>query len=288
VEKKLVLRGVLAGAFAGLLAFVFARIFAESQIQKAIDYESARDSAQDALNRAAGIAVVPEGSDIFSRSVQANIGIGVGMIAFGAAMGALFAVAYTVCLGRVGALKPRTISLAVAAAGFLGIYLVPFIKYPANPPAIGHEDTIRQRGALYLAMVGCAVVFLIGAVVLGQWLRHRFGNWNASLIAGGAYVAVITVVMLVLPSFGELAFNKANFGHHATETPLPLKDADGNIVFPGFPADVLFNFRLYSVGAQLLLWTTLGLVFAPLAERVLAPELVRGAAASSASESTGK
>src|SRR5437870_13664656 len=105
METKLVLRGILAGAFAGLLAFAFARIFAESQIQQAIDYESARDAAQGALNKAAGIASPPEGSDLFSRSVQANVGIGVGMVAFGAAMGALFAVTYTMCLGRVGALK---------------------------------------------------------------------------------------------------------------------------------------------------------------------------------------
>jgi hypothetical protein len=34
---------------------------------------------------------------------------------------------------------------------------------------------------------------------------------------------------------------------------------------------VLFSFRLYSVGAQLLLWSAIGLVFAPLAERLLQP-----------------
>jgi hypothetical protein len=40
-------------------------------------------------------------------------------------------------------------------------------------------------------------------------------------------------------------------------------------VFPAFPADLLFDFRLYSVGAQLVLWATIGLVFAPMAERLL-------------------
>ena len=57
MEKKLILRGVLAGAVGGLLAFVFARIFAEPQIQQAIDYETGRDAAQAALNKAAGLAV---------------------------------------------------------------------------------------------------------------------------------------------------------------------------------------------------------------------------------------
>ena len=81
---RLIGRGVFAGAIAGLLAFVFGRIFAEPQIQKAINYESARDAAQQLLDKAAGLPVAAAGPDIFSRSVQANIGIGVGMIAFGA------------------------------------------------------------------------------------------------------------------------------------------------------------------------------------------------------------
>jgi hypothetical protein len=50
-----------------------------------------------------------------------------------------------------------------------------------------------------------------------------------------------------------------------------LTDASGTIVYPGFPADVLFDFRLYSVAAQLILWATIGLIFAPLAERLLHP-----------------
>ncbi|MGW5352959.1 CbtA family protein [Streptomyces sp. NPDC004031] len=271
MEKKLVLRGVLAGAVAGLLSFVFARIFAEPYISKAIDYESGRDAAQTALDKAAGIAPEAAGSDLFSRTVQADVGIGVGMVVFGMAMGALLAVAYTVCLGRVGGLRARNLALLVAGGGFLGMYLVPFLKYPANPPAIGHEETIRARSGLYLIMVVCSVAFLVGAVWLGRRLQARFGNWNATLLAGAAFVVAIGVVMLLLPSLGHLGWNKEHYGDHATETPQPLTDPKGDIVFPGFPADVLFAFRFYSVGAQLLLWSALGLVFAPLAERVLRP-----------------
>jgi len=274
MEKQLILRGVLAGAVAGLLAFVFARIFAESQIQHAIDYETKRDAFQTALDKAAGIKPPADGPDIFSRTLQANLGIGVGMIAFGAAVGAMFAVVYTVCLGRVGLLKPRTLAVLVAAGGFLGIYLVPFIKYPANPPSIGHADTIKERGGLYLLLVLASVLLLTAAVYLGQKLKPRFGNWNATLLATGSFLVAITVLMLVLPSLGEIGDNVGIYGHHATETPLPITDSKGNTIFPGFPADVLFNFRLYSVGAQLLLWTVLALVFAPLAERVLAPHMV--------------
>ena len=269
MEKRLILRGVIAGAVAGLLAFLFARIFAEPVINTAINYESGRDAAQDALDKAAGLPVADAGPDIFSRTVQANIGIGVGMVFFGIAMGALFAVAYAICLGRVGNLRPRNLALLVAGFGFLGMYFVPYVKYPANPPSIGHPDTIHDRGNLYLAMVLCSVLFLIGAVVLGKRLQSRFGNWNATLLAGAAFVVAIGIVMALLPSLGELSANVKEFGHHATETPLPLTDAHGTIVYPGFPADTLFSFRFYSVAAQLLLWATIALVFGPMAERLL-------------------
>ena len=270
MEQKLVLRGLLAGALAGLVTFLFARIFAEPIIQKAIDYEGARDAAQDTLDKTAGHE---EHAEVFTRTVQANLGLGAGLILFGAAMGVLFAIAYVVCLGRVGRLQPRSIALAVAGGAFLALYLVPFLKYPANPPSIGHPDTIKQRGALYLVMVGTSVVLLVAAVVLGRWLTRRYSAWTATLLAGAAFVVAAGLVAWLMPSYGDLAFNKANFPGQSTETPQPLKDASGHIVFAGFPADVLFRFRLYSVGAQALLWGVLGLVFAPLADRVVRPAM---------------
>jgi hypothetical protein len=268
MEKRIIWRGVVAGALGGLLAFLFAKVFAEPQIQKAIDYEDGRDHAQEALNATAGISP-HEHAEPFSRAVQGNVGIGVALILFGAAMGALFAVAYALYLGRSGRLRPRSLAVLVAGGGFLGFYLVPFLKYPASPPAIGNDDTIRQRGGLYLLMVAASVLFLVLTVWLGKRLRPRFGTWNATLIAGAVFVLATAAVMLLLPSAGELSANRDL--HQATETPGPLTDSTGRIVFPGFPADVLFNFRLYSIGAQLLLWGTIGLVFAPLAERLLAP-----------------
>jgi predicted cobalt transporter CbtA len=255
MEKRLIGRGVLSGAVAGLATFVFARIFAEPVTAKAIAYESARDAVQDKLDRAAGLAVPAAGPDIFSRTVQSSLGIGAGLVLFGAAMGALVAVAYVVCVGRTGRIRPRRLGLLVPAFFFVGVYLVPFAKYPANPPAIGNQDTIRERGALYLVTVFGSCLLLFLAVYAGQKLHRRLGAWNASLAVGLGYVVAMTVVFLVLPPVHE--------------TPLPLRDAHGTLVFPGFPADVLARFRVYSVAAQVVLWGVLALTFAPLAERVL-------------------
>jgi Probable cobalt transporter subunit (CbtA) len=269
MEKNLILRGALVGALGGLLAFIFARIFAEPVIQRAIDYESGRDDAQAALDKAAGLAPEAMGPDIFSRTIQANIGIAVGVILFGVAMGLLLAVVYSVTVHRVGNLSPRNWALILAGGLFLGFYVVPFVKYPPNPPSIGHPETIADRTGLYLLMVVCSLAFLLGATWLGRRLAPRFGNTNAILLAVGAFIIAIGIVMLVLPSLGHLSANTAEYGVVATETPQPLRDPSGTIVYPGFPADDLYLFRLYSITAQAILWATIGLCFAPLADRLV-------------------
>jgi hypothetical protein len=59
-----------------------------------------------------------------------------------------------------------------------------------------------------------------------------------------------------------------------------MRDASGAIVYPGFSADVLYEFRLVSLGTQLVLWATVGLVFSALAGRLLGERADSGRASS--------
>ena len=270
--KSLVLRGAGAGAIGGLAAFVVARLTAEPLIGQAIDYEDARDDDADALARAAGQAPETVGPDIVGRGVQSTLGLGAGSVALGVGLGLLVALAFALCLGRVGHVGPHALALLVAAAGFVTLSLVPFLEYPANPPAVGHESTIADRSGLYLLMVLVSVVTAVAALAVGRRLTGRLGTWNATLVAAAGAVVVLGVVMALLPSLGELAANVSAYGEHATETPQPLTDRTGQIVFPGFDADLLYSFRLASLASQAVLCTVLGLVFAPLAQRVVAPD----------------
>jgi hypothetical protein len=280
--KQLIGRGVLAGAAAGFLAFVFARIFAEPLINQAIDYEDARGAAQDALDKAAGLAVEAGGPDLVSRTVQSTIGIGTGMVLFGAAMGALVAVAYIVAVGRTGRISSFKLALLVPFFLFIGIFAVPFAKYPSNPPAVGNDDTIRTRGALYLVTVFLACVFLYLAVLAGRWLHQRMSLYWTVILAGIGYLAVMTVCFLILPPLGHLDANVALNGMRGSETPLALRDPSGNIVLDGFPADVLAEFRTYTIAAQIILWGGIALIFAPLATKTLGAAQRRGEVATDA------
>ncbi len=274
MELKVILRGLLAGFIAGVLGFVFARIFAEPYINKAIAYESGRDEVLDQLNKAAGRPVAADGPELFSRTVQSTVGLATGIIGFATAMGALVAVVYLVLHARFN-VRPRTVALLISGFGFLGVYLMPFVKYPANPPAIGHTFTITTRGHLYLTMVGASLVGLVIAFYIGhRFLQPRFGVFNASLIAGAGYLAAMSILMACLPSLGNLAANVAHqnqygYARSATETPQPIIDGSGKLVYPGFPADVLWKFRFYSVINQMIIWTTIGLIFSALLERIV-------------------
>jgi Probable cobalt transporter subunit (CbtA) len=286
MEIRVILRGALSGAVAGLLGFVFAKIFAEPVINQAIAYESGRDDILAALNQAAGRVVAPDGPEIFSRSIQATIGVGSGIIAFSAAMGALVAVACLVLHGRFS-VRPRNLAWMTAGFGFLGVYLLPFVKYPANPPAIGHAATIAARGHLYLALVACSLVLLGLAVYLARKLAPRLGTLPAVLVSAVAFLVVYGVLIGLLPSLGNLPANVAatsQFGYAraATETPQPITNilshaltvdgktfAPGQVVYPGFDPDVLWKFRWYSILNQALIWLVIALAFGGLLERYL-------------------
>ena len=284
MEIRVIGRGALAGLLAGVLGFVFARIFAEPVIDKAIDYESGRDDVLKALNAAAGRAIAPDGPEIFSRTIQSTIGIASGIVAFSTAMGVLVAVGYLVLHGRFN-VRPQTLAWMLAGFGFLGVYLLPFVKYPANPPAVGHSFTIDDRGHLYLTMVTVSLVLLGLAVFLCRKLLPRFGLFKAVLLSALAFLVGYGVVIGLMPSLGNLSPNvhaadQFGFGRAATETPQPIVNilsrplvvdgktiAPGQIVYPGFNADVLWKFRWYSLLNQLLIWTVIGLVFGALIDR---------------------
>ena len=257
MEKQIIGRGLLAGALAGLLTFVFSRLLIEPIIELAIDYEDGIGAAHEAMETAAGTAAHSHGADGggFSRTIQMNLGMGIGVVLFSLAIGALFAVVYTVAYGRVGNVSARLLSLYVAGGMLVSLYVVPFLKYPASPPALSLDETIRQRTLLYLLLVVLSAALLVGAVYLGRRLNEKLGAWNATLVAAAGYVVAIAVLMLVLPTVDE--------------TPGPLTDEAGTIVYEGFPADLLYEFRLYSLGAQVVMYATIGLVFAALVSRLL-------------------
>lgn len=231
--RKLLVRGMIAGAIAGLLAAAFAYLVGEDPVDSAIGFES----AMAAHNGHAEVELV-------SRGVQSTLGLSVAVTAYGLAVGGLLALAFVLSLGRIGgpaALRAR--ALTIAATGFAVLVLIPFLKYPANPPSVGQPETIGERTALYFGFTAISVIAFTLALSCRSRLRNRLDAFGSTVVAGAAYLVLVGLAAWLMPGVDEVP--------------------------RAFPASLLWTFRLSSLGTQLVLWGTLGLAFGALAEPVV-------------------
>ena len=243
--RTFLVRGMLVGIVAGLLSFGFLKIYGEPQVDRAIAFETQMDEAKAAAEKAKGMAMPAEEPELVSRPVQAGLGLFTAVMVYSAAFGGLFALAFAFAYGRVSsALSPQVLSALLALIGFIAIYLVPNLKYPANPPSVGNPETSGIRTTLYFGMIAISLAAMIGAVAFKRTLTAHYGGWNATLMVAVYYIAVMIAAGLVLPAINEVP--------------------------EGFPAVVLWKFRVASMGAQIIMWATLGLLFGALTQRAAA------------------
>jgi predicted cobalt transporter CbtA len=235
MARSLLVRGMIAGLAAGLVAFVVAKVFGEGSVAQAIAVEGAH-AAQH------GEAGEPE---VVGRGVQSTIGLLTATLVYGVGLGGIFALVFAALSGRVGAFGARTLAGLLALGAFVTVGLVPFLKYPPNPPAVGNGDTIGRRTGTFLAMVAIAILVAVLAVIVGRRLAPALGGWNATIAAALGFIAVLAVIHQLMPDIDEVG-------------------AD-------FPATTLYQFRIASLAVQASVWASLGLVFGALAERSLAP-----------------
>ncbi|MGW5781182.1 CbtA family protein [Streptomyces sp. NPDC003863] len=252
--RSLLVRGMLAGLIAGLFAFAVAYAVGEPSVNGAIAVEEAKAAGEAPAGHGShaghgGGTVAVESAEEeegFSRSTQSTFGLATGVLVYGVALGGIASLAFSFALGRIGRFSPRATAALTAAAAFTTVYLVPFLKYPATPPAVGNPDTIGKRTTLFFLMILLSVLLGIAALIAGRRLAPRLGNWNATLAAGAGFVAVTAVAFAVLPG-------------------------NEDSVAAGFPAGLLWDFRLASLAIQAVLWAVFGIAFGVFAQKVLAP-----------------
>lgn len=233
MTSQLLLKGMLVGVLAGLLAFAFARVAGEPVVEQAIVHEAHAHEAH-----AHGTADEPE---LVSRQVQRNIGLLVGVCAYGVALGGVFALVFAFSIGRVGRMGPRQLALWIALLGFAVMVLIPSLKYPANPPGVGNPDTLRVRTALFFAMIALSLATLALAFDTWRRLSRTQPAGRAAAVAVCIYVGLIALVGAWLPSIDEAP--------------------------QGFPTALLAQFQVASLAIQAVLWGSIGLGFGWAAQR---------------------
>ncbi len=225
--KRILGVGCLAGLAAGAAAALFAATAGRGPIRDAIALEDSISHATSGAHH----------EDLFSRGVQ-EIGGAVGLVVFGLALGVIFSVVLAAVGPRLNASTPLAASLQLGFFGFVAVVLVPFLKYPANPPAVGDPGTVNERTVLYFAVLGLSILltWAVWRFYRGVTLAPVAKAWATAAL----YTTGLVVLFLVLPG-----------------NPDPI-DA---------PADLVWRFRLASLGGLASAWTVLALVTGTLLSR---------------------
>ncbi|MFK4145237.1 CbtA family protein [Streptomyces sp. NPDC004065] len=229
--RNLLVRGMLAGLAAGVLALIAAYFLGEPSVDRAIGFEEAHSHEHE--------------TEVVSRSLQSTAGLATGVLVYGIAFGGIAALVFCFALGRVGRFGPRATALLLSGCALLAVYVVPFLKYPANPPSVGDPGTIGERTSLYFLMMLLSVLLAVACTLLGKRLAGALGTWYATVAAVAAFALAIGLAYAFLPAVNEVP-----------------KD---------FPATLLWRFRLSALAVQAVLWGGFGLLFGELAERLLNP-----------------
>lgn len=249
--RSFLVRGLLAGLIAGVLSFLVAYAVGEPPIDTAIALEESaaaqpavaghdhsHDEAQGAVS---SHSHGDEDEGGISRSTQKTWGLATATLTVGVALGGIVSLIAAGVAGRLGRLSLVGSTALVTALGFVAYALLPFLKYPAAPPAVGSGDTIGTRTVHYFAFALISVVAMVAVVALARRLAPRLGAHLAVVTSGLAYVAVVAVAAIAMPTVNEIG---------------------------SFPADVLWEFRISSLLTLAAPWGSLGVALTWLLSRL--------------------
>lgn len=227
-----VLRAALLGAaLAGLVAALVSWLLVEIPIRSALAIEAGRPQEPGHGHSA----------ELFSRSTQV-IGGMLAAVLVALVLGVVFAVVFARLRPRLPGRTDFGRAVALAMSGFVVVSLLPGIKYPANPPAVGDPATVDTRTFYYLSFLAAAIVVTLGTLALRQRLPSRWPASWATTVSALLMIAGYALLMGFWPASPD-----------------------------GIPADVpaalIWQFRLSSLVELAAVWGVLGIVTGLVLER---------------------
>jgi predicted cobalt transporter CbtA len=226
--RTVLLRALAVGLGAGLLLGLYLVVLVEPKIDDAIALEEAQ-----AAGEGSAAAEDHHEDPLFTRSEQVGGGV-LAAVIYATLVSIAFGTVYAAVRHRIPAASEIRRCLGLAALAFVAVALLPALKYPANPPAVGDPDTVNERTVQYLVLLAISLALAVGLVRLSGLLRSRLDESSRLVALATAAVVGYGVVLLVLPDSPDS-------------------------IDPIVPAALIWDFRIRSLGGLALLWVTLGL-----------------------------
>lgn len=227
--KTVITRALAVGAVVGVILAVYLWAIVEPVIDEAIELEE-----QLAAQSEDGDAGHSHDDDeaLFSRDEQVGGGM-VASVIYSVIFAGVFGTVLAATRHRLPGATDLGRSMWLASVAFGTIALMPAIKYPATPPAVGDGDTVNERTVQWLVLVAVSVALAWALTKLAGRLRGSMDDATRYLAVGAITVVSYAIVLAVLPT-----------------TP--------DEIDPAVPAALVWDFRVRSLGGLALMWGGVG------------------------------
>jgi len=178
-----------AGAFAGLIHGTVNFVIVEPYLDQAIGFENQSLFASGEEEDTLDFQIEYEGYRVWQKSGQILAGVILG-ISVGSLFGIVFALSRNSLPGNNNVKK----ALVLAGIMWVTIYLIPFLKYPANPPTVGDGETVVLRAILYLSFIAISGIGAFGFYKLSKKFQNK-----KKLVALAGYGIFISVIFFAMP-----------------------------------------------------------------------------------------
>jgi len=214
---------LVAGFFAGTIHGLANLAIVEPYLDEAIGIENQNLFASGEEDDTVQFQVEYESYRIWQKGGQVLAGAILGT-SIGALFGIVFALSRKILPGNHHVKK----ALVLSGIMWFTIYLIPFLKYPANPPTVGDPDTVVLRAILYLSFIAISGFGAVGFYQLFKRLEK-----SKRIVALIGYGVFISAAFLLMPE-------------NPDEVTAPL--------------DLVNGFRATSVIAVSIFWISVGII----------------------------
>jgi predicted cobalt transporter CbtA len=181
---------LVSGAIAGTILGLINQLLVEPYIDQAIGIEVQNTVASGEpvdLDELAQYRVWQKGGEIVAGAI------------LGTSISALFGIVYIYSRDSLPGSNNNKKGLILAGIMFFVIFLIPALKYPANPPAVGDPETIEYRESLYIGMLVISGFTALGVAILYRRLGQSHKE-SRKVIVPPIYAMIIALAFAVLPA----------------------------------------------------------------------------------------
>ena len=226
-------RALLAGLLVGIALGVYVLAVVEPVITDAIVLE---ERLSEVHTQAESAVEHTHGDDaLVSRRGQLAGGFAAS-VALSVIVAGVFGTLFAAVRHRLPGRNDFQRSMWLGTVGFVSVALIPGLKYPANPPAVGDAATVGERSVQWLSLVIVSMIAVFFLSRLSVALRSRTDDAARYCLVAVASIGVFGALLALYPS-----------------TP--------DSISPDVPAALVWDFRLRSLGSLALLWGGIGAGF---------------------------